>query len=205
MKNENDLRVIKTQKNIRSALISLMEEKPMPEISVKDICDRALCSRNTFYMHFPYKEAVLEQITKECMDEVLKGTERIVDSVHQLTPKVVEQYSRNLIEAAESERETILFLLRHDSGNTFSRMLSDAIYASFFQGSEEFATKAAAAEPEYQLYLRYLTAGIVNFILHWLQCPDISKDEASRILHAIHSGPIRTSLHFLQTHAKRQR
>ena len=84
MKNENDLRVIKTQSNIRAAFVSLMEEKPLAAISVKDICDRALCSRNTFYMHFPYKEAVLEQITQDCVNEVLKGTEKIVESVHLL-------------------------------------------------------------------------------------------------------------------------
>ena len=201
MKNENDLRVKKTQSNIRAAFISLMEEKPLAAISVKDICDRALCSRNTFYMHFPYKEAVLEQITKECVDAVLKGTERIVDSVDQLTEAVVEQYSRNLIEAAAGERESILFLLRHDSGNTFAGMLADAIYASFSLGSEQFASKAAAQEPEYRLYLSYISGGIVNFILHWLQCPDISKEAACRILHTIHSGPIRTSLQFLQTHS----
>ena len=200
MKNENDLRVIKTQSNIRAAFVSLMEEKPLAAISVKDICDRALCSRNTFYMHFPYKEAVLEQITQDCVNEVLKGTEKIVDSVHLLKEEDVKQYSRNLIEAAASERERILFLLRHDSGNTFAGMLSDAIYTSFSIGSEEFASKAAAEEPEYRLYLSYLVGGIVNFILHWLQRPEISKEEACRILHTIHSGPIKTSLRFLQTH-----
>lgn len=200
MKNENDLRVIKTQSNIRAAFISLMEEKSLAAISVKDICDRALCSRNTFYMHFPYKEAVLEQITQNCVNEVLKGTEKIADSVHLLKDEDVEQYSRNLIEAAAGERERILFLLRHDSGNTFAGMLTDAIYASFSLDSEQFASKAAAEEPEYRLYLSYLAAGVVNFILHWLQRPEISKEEACRILHAIHSGPIRTSMQFLQAH-----
>ena len=200
MKNENDLRVIKTQSNIRAAFISLMEEKPPAAISVKDICDRALCSRNTFYMHFPYKEAVLEQITKECVDAVLKGTERIVDSVDQLTEAVVEQYSRNLIEAAAGERENILFLLRHDSGNIFAGLLSDAIYDSFSEGGALLSSNAAASETEYLLYLRYVSAGIVNFILYWLQTPEVSKAEAFTMLHEIHAAPIRTSLRFLKAH-----
>lgn len=55
-----DLRVRRTRKWLQEALLSLMLEKPMSKISIAEITDRAQVSRPTFYLHYRYKEEVLE-------------------------------------------------------------------------------------------------------------------------------------------------
>ena len=47
-----DLRIIKTKKAIRDAFLALIEEKGFERISVKEITEKAMISRNTFYLHY---------------------------------------------------------------------------------------------------------------------------------------------------------
>ena len=47
-----DLRIKRTQKSIKNAFYELIEEKGFDHISVKDITERAMISRNTFYLHY---------------------------------------------------------------------------------------------------------------------------------------------------------
>ena len=52
-----DLRIKRTQKSIKNAFYELIEEKGFDHISVKDITERAMISRNTFYLHYNDKFA----------------------------------------------------------------------------------------------------------------------------------------------------
>ena len=47
-----DLRQRKTRKLLVEALAQLLEEKSFQELSVTDICRRAMVHRTTFYAHF---------------------------------------------------------------------------------------------------------------------------------------------------------
>ncbi len=49
---------------IINALIALMQEKNYAHISIKDIVTRADVSRQTFYRHFPSKDAIVEEFSQ---------------------------------------------------------------------------------------------------------------------------------------------
>jgi AcrR family transcriptional regulator len=51
-KNPNDLRVLKTRRAIQQAMADLIKEKPGGKITVRDICERALINKTTFYAHY---------------------------------------------------------------------------------------------------------------------------------------------------------
>lgn len=46
-----DLRVRRTRDALGSALIQLIQEKPINDITVQDVLDRAGVGRSTFYLH----------------------------------------------------------------------------------------------------------------------------------------------------------
>ena len=50
--NENDRRTKRTQKLIRNNFIDLMVKKPINEITIQEISDRADINRRTFYLHY---------------------------------------------------------------------------------------------------------------------------------------------------------
>ncbi|MGH9627203.1 MAG: TetR/AcrR family transcriptional regulator [Bryobacteraceae bacterium] len=56
---KNDRRVQRTQRLLRGALLSLIQEKGYETLSVQDIIDRANVGRATFYAHFNNKDDLL--------------------------------------------------------------------------------------------------------------------------------------------------
>ena len=62
---QEDLRQRRSKRHMSQALLSLMEERPFKEISVVDICDRAMVHRTTFYAHFEDKNALLRYVLAE--------------------------------------------------------------------------------------------------------------------------------------------
>ena len=60
--NVRDVRVQRSRRDLMNALESLLPEKSFDDITVKDITDRALVSKNTFYNNFKDKEELLEYL-----------------------------------------------------------------------------------------------------------------------------------------------
>ncbi len=65
MKNPEDKRVVKTKKNLKLTLKKLMNEEPFEKITVKEICERAITSRITFYNYYSDKYSLLEDIFRD--------------------------------------------------------------------------------------------------------------------------------------------
>ena len=54
-----DLRIIKTKRNLYEGLALLLAEKDYDTIKIKDICDKSLVNRSTFYDHYSSKKELL--------------------------------------------------------------------------------------------------------------------------------------------------
>jgi AcrR family transcriptional regulator len=60
-----DLRVKKTLREIRSAIMELAKTKPLEQITVKELCEQALINKATFYAHYDNINALIEEIEDE--------------------------------------------------------------------------------------------------------------------------------------------
>ena len=58
-----DRRIRKTRAVLKSSLLSLMKEKSVKHITVKELCDKADINRGTFYLHYTDVFDMLEQIS----------------------------------------------------------------------------------------------------------------------------------------------
>lgn len=54
-----DERAIRTRDRLGSAFVALIHEKPIEEVTVKDVLNRAAVGRSTFYLHFRDKNDLL--------------------------------------------------------------------------------------------------------------------------------------------------
>lgn len=68
MDKKVDLRVIKTKRNIKAAMISLLNEKDFHDITVQDVLDRAIINRSTFYRYYKDKYDLAEQLCGACLN-----------------------------------------------------------------------------------------------------------------------------------------
>lgn len=69
MGNKIDLRVLKTRENIKNTFSNLLLEKDFKNITVQDICDRALIGRSTFYDHYCDKYDLLNKMVEEIINQ----------------------------------------------------------------------------------------------------------------------------------------
>jgi AcrR family transcriptional regulator len=58
----SDLRVRRTRKLLREALVALVEERGYDNVTVRDIAQRAMVNRATFYAHFDDKYDLLLEV-----------------------------------------------------------------------------------------------------------------------------------------------
>lgn len=63
--NNQDIRVLRTDKFIREAFLTLLEKKGFDAMTVQDILDVAQINRSTFYKHFANKNAVAKVLVDD--------------------------------------------------------------------------------------------------------------------------------------------
>ena len=53
--NNKDLRVKRTYKMLKEAFTVLLSQRPFEQLTVQEICEKAMVRRTTFYQHFEDK------------------------------------------------------------------------------------------------------------------------------------------------------
>src|SRR5581483_12201902 len=66
----NNLRVRRTQKLLREALIELIEERDFESLTVGEITERAMVSRAAFYRNYQDKYELVEKVFEEAMSSL---------------------------------------------------------------------------------------------------------------------------------------
>ena len=68
MEQKLDRRVRRTREQLKRALTQLLLEKPVREITVRELTDRADVNRGTFYAHYTDLYDMLEQMENELLE-----------------------------------------------------------------------------------------------------------------------------------------
>ncbi|MDO5294286.1 MAG: TetR/AcrR family transcriptional regulator [bacterium] len=66
-----DRRIGKTKQSIRDAFLSLLIEKPIAQITVKELAERANVNRKTFYMYYANIHDILDKTENEIIEQLL--------------------------------------------------------------------------------------------------------------------------------------
>ena len=66
-----DLRIQKTRRAIKSAFINLLAVKDLEQITVKELCQAALISKGTFYLHYHDLFDLCDQLQREAIGKIL--------------------------------------------------------------------------------------------------------------------------------------
>lgn len=61
-----------TKRAIKASFLKLLDERPLSRITVKEIAADCGINRNTFYYHYEDIPALLMEIIKDNMDEILR-------------------------------------------------------------------------------------------------------------------------------------
>jgi AcrR family transcriptional regulator len=161
--DSEDLRVRRTRKLMQDALIELTVEKGFAAVTVRDITERAMVNRSTFYRHYLDKYALIDQY----LDEVQ----------HDITTAHREQKanpSKSKVPAG------LVALLGHiQSYPEFFRLMlgagGDARFIARFRSIIEnqfrilLAGQEGADLPPLDFRLAYISGADIGAILWWLE------------------------------------
>ncbi|SFD39232.1 TetR/AcrR family transcriptional regulator [Clostridium uliginosum] len=158
---QNDLRVIKTKKNIEASFIYLLRQKDFSKITVQDILDRALINRSTFYKHYTDKYQLAETLCNEVFDLLKTGVKKRFNYVNV---EDVLMVIKPLYQILSSKREEILalFTINTDTIHLYDDM-SDFLKRSFY---EQYKTKNKKS-PDSLDYLSTLYSALVMTTIRW--------------------------------------
>lgn len=158
------------------ALLSLMEERPYPEITVRDICRKADLSRQTFYNFFGSKDAVIRFCVHRCYSEMM---ERLSGSL----PVKLSDITRQLTETLYANRELMELIVRHELGYLLELELVAVVRI--------FAEQICDVHPVKldQYASAFLSGAVAHMVLYWFRDEEpLPREQLSELLCRILTG-----------------
>lgn len=119
--------VIRTRRDITKALLSLMLEKKFDDISVVDICEKALVTRATFYKYFEDKYHLASCVIQDYKEQVLQ---KQLENYEYTTPKqLYMKIAEICLNFVESNSNILNILIKNE--------LNDKLRFMFLQTIDE--------------------------------------------------------------------
>lgn len=168
-----DLRQRKTRRQLTQALVELMEERPFQELSVTDICRRAMVHRTTFYAHFNDKQELLHylltQLERTCIDACIPQDAP--------TPRAFFlEAARNTL-AFFKERRALYRACLDSGADTQTRLLEDAAANELCTRMSRPPFPDAMPGVDPQIAARFYVGAMLSLLHWWLISPEPVPEE----------------------------
>ena len=158
--SRDDRRVRRTKKAVREALLRLMQDKQVAEVTTTELCREADVNRNTFYAHYSTPEEVLLEIEDEFLEEL---------SVMFRESYGTDGVTFAMCKAIDKDRDRWRSIWHGDPG-----LIERAINMCCERALAEWKAEDIAIEGEGALFLQFITRGASGVVGNWV-------DEGCRI------------------------
>ncbi len=165
MEQKLDLRIQKTYLSLTRALLEMMEEMPFEDIKVKELCDRAMIRKSTFYKHFADKYELLEFIVKEVIEDY---NERIKQDSPADDP--VAFYNKMLdyvFEFAKANQKLIRSALRSNSLVLLLNIMSQQVTPDICQKLTQDQARGRRMPASPEIMATFFAGGISESLRSW--------------------------------------
>ncbi|WP_413236574.1 TetR/AcrR family transcriptional regulator [Oceanobacillus sp. 1P07AA] len=163
-KLKKDLRIIKTEKNIRTALFSLLKTKSLEEITVSELCRTANVNRGTFYLHY----GNIQDVFKQTFEEIVEDLKISYDEPYKQTNDNINQLDADMIRIFDHVKRHQSFyeiVFNERIPMTYYYSVFDRIRLLMSYSIEKEFTKVTNIDKGY--LLSYQTNAILGLLIHW--------------------------------------
>ncbi len=161
-----DLRIQKTYMALTSTFYELLEEKRFEDITVNELCDRAMVRRATFYKHFGDKYEFFTFIIREIQGEFDKEITGSLDTDMPIDFYITIVH-RVIIFLTERER-LIQSVLKSECFPSLLRILSEQVEFDILQKLKENAEKGYRLIADPEVMAHFFTGAILETLQWWL-------------------------------------
>ena len=161
-------RVKMTKRLLNESFLKFLAEKPLPRITIKEICDDADVNRSTYYAHFtdPYDQ--LKKLEADIMVDMTIYVDSIVtDGLRDDHEQ--RQVIKGILEYIQSKKYTFQVLLGNSGDANFEKNILTFFGERIFH--KEHLNNISVVKKAYQ-YI-YASTGSVGLIDYWIMNEDV--------------------------------
>lgn len=165
MEKALDMRIQKTYIALTNALIEMMEETSFEDIRVKDLCERAMIRKSTFYKHFADKYELLTFVVNETMRQTdIKFAKKPEESSFEFYTRLISELfnlvreNERIVHSAENSDHFLLIL------NT----LSQQVALSLREKIEEDRRAGTVLPASPDVMASFFVGAIGESVRHWM-------------------------------------
>ncbi len=165
-----DLRVRKTYSCLMNALLELLKEKNIEDITVNELCVKAMVGRGTFYKHFTDKYDFFTFVLTEMLQYYLTEAEKKINESSPCSYYVaffeafLQFMDQNRESFGQATSSTMTSVLLFSTSDTMTQMLEKHFLQDLNEGHSLCITPASAA--------RFLTGAMAQSARYLIECPE---------------------------------
>lgn len=163
-KEENvDRRIRKTRRMLRECLTSLLKEKRVQDITVREIADLADINRGTFYLHYKDVFDLMEQIE----NELLKDLEDMLN--HHQAQDLLSRPSlifAELYPLVQENADIVSILIGENGDLNFVNRLKHIVREKCLNDWK--ALKSLRNSDAFDAYYSFIVSGCIGMVQYWL-------------------------------------
>ncbi|MCD7920412.1 MAG: TetR family transcriptional regulator [Clostridiales bacterium] len=165
---------IDTKEQIANAVRTLLEEKHVKKLTVKDIVEACSITRQTFYYHFEDIPDLLRWIME-------RGSEKIMREC--IAQGDAESGLRYLFLVAVNLRTVVNQSLRTNYGEEMERIMVQQFRACFEQIVDEMGLYRRYSRADLRLIIRYHSAAMMGLLRDWTEA---DTEDLNHIVHQVY-------------------
>lgn len=175
MQQKTDLRVLKTYKALCVTFSDMLEEKKFEDITVNELCERAMVRRATFYKHFADKYEFFAFFIRGTQDNF---NANVKEYNQEETPYSYYIYLlKNSVKLLKEHKKFVDNVLKSSAFPTLLEIISDEIYRNVLLNMKENVRNGMPIAVSPNILASFYTGGIVQTIRVWVTTPNQITEE----------------------------
>lgn len=162
--NKSDRRARKTQNHLKQIFIHLLKQKELDKITVTELCKLADINRSTFYSHYCDIYELLDDIEKNCLQEI----DELIESIANQTFEP-EQVTEMILSYIYNTKELLaLFILKMNRQTIWEEINQKIIWLFKTKTLQVYQLPEDMNEEEFNDLILFLVSGYYAIYRKWL-------------------------------------
>lgn len=166
MEEKTDLRIVKTHKALSDTFLTMLEEKTFDEITVNELCEKAMVRRATFYKHFADKYDFFGFFVRQTRDGFLK--EQHGYSAEEMSSSFYVFVFQSCLTFMKEHKKLIHNVLKSNALPSLLNILSDEIYRDVLLKLREEQRAGTKFKVSLELMAAFYAGGVIRVLQLWL-------------------------------------
>lgn len=182
-----DLRIIKTRKALCDAFIILLGEKPFEDITVNELCKKAMVRRATFYQHFEDKYDFLSFFIRQTREDFTPDEKE--HAVNKSKYSYFVYLFGELVSFVDAHKKLVESILKSNMLSTLLKIFSEEMTMNILSKLQEKQNQGITFSVPIELLASFYSGGIIQTLFFWLKSnKEMPKDKLMEYLENILSS-----------------